>query len=102
MSEANPHPPQSEKGATLDDLADEIKGKEPVNADLFAGLMNMVQATNSGESVTMPAAPARHKYQPHSLLLLVPRYQSLALSWLMINTKKLVAVSARLTMLVVT
>ncbi|MBK7745770.1 MAG: hypothetical protein IPP97_01735 [Candidatus Obscuribacter sp.] len=59
MSEANPHPPQSEKGATLDDLADEIKGKEPVNADLFAGLMNMVQATNSGESVTMPAAPAQ-------------------------------------------
>lgn len=47
------------KRSALDDLADEIKGKEPVNADLFAGLMNMVQATNSGESVTMPAAPAQ-------------------------------------------
>lgn len=58
MSEANPHPPQSEKGATLDDLADEIKGKESVNADLFAGLMNMVSASNSGEVAAKPAAPA--------------------------------------------
>lgn len=58
MSEANPHPPQSEKGATLDDLAEEIKGKESVNADLFAGLMNMVSATNSGEVAAKPAAPA--------------------------------------------
>ncbi len=58
MSEANPHPPHSEKGATMDDLADEIKGQEPINADLFAGLMSLVKDTAQDDTSAISTAPA--------------------------------------------